>query len=184
MPGDKSISQRVAMLASLADGTSKVTGYLNGEDARSTLSAMQQMGAKAEFRDDALYITGVAGKLQQPNEPLNMGNSGTGTRLLAGLVAGLTTGDYPLIGRSVNDFFAEPYRTHMLPDYAALKESALEAGSVGTGLSGSGPSVFSLCRGEEMASAVGEVMLAHFTDRGIDSRIYVSRISQAGCKII
>ena len=88
VPGDKSISQRVAMLASLAKGTSKVTGYLNGEDARSTLSAMEQMGAKAEFRDDALYITGVAGTLQQPDEPLNMGNSGTGTRLLAGLVAG------------------------------------------------------------------------------------------------
>ena len=88
VPGDKSISQRVAMLASLAEGTSKVTGYLNGEDARSTLSAMEQMGAKAEFRDDALYITGVAGQLQQPAEPLDMGNSGTGTRLLAGLVAG------------------------------------------------------------------------------------------------
>jgi 3-phosphoshikimate 1-carboxyvinyltransferase len=88
VPGDKSISQRVAMLASLADGTSKVTGCLNGEDARSTLSAMVQMGARAEFRDGALFITGVAGKLQQPEEPLNMGNSGTGTRLLAGLVAG------------------------------------------------------------------------------------------------
>ncbi|MCF7816718.1 MAG: 3-phosphoshikimate 1-carboxyvinyltransferase [Kiritimatiellales bacterium] len=88
VPGDKSISQRVAMLASLAAGISKVAGYLNGEDARSTLSAMEQMGAKAEFRDDALYITGVAGKLQPPDEPLNMGNSGTGTRLLAGLVAG------------------------------------------------------------------------------------------------
>ncbi|MDZ8117512.1 3-phosphoshikimate 1-carboxyvinyltransferase [Pontiella agarivorans] len=88
VPGDKSISQRVAMLASLADGTSKVTGYLMGEDAKSTLSAMEQMGAKAEFKDDALYITGVAGKLQQPAEPLNMGNSGTGTRLLAGIVAG------------------------------------------------------------------------------------------------
>jgi 3-phosphoshikimate 1-carboxyvinyltransferase len=88
VPGDKSISQRVAMLASLAEGTSKVVGYLNGEDARSTLSAMEQMGAKAEFRDGALFITGVAGKLRQPDEPLDMGNSGTGTRLLAGLVAG------------------------------------------------------------------------------------------------
>jgi len=88
VPGDKSISQRVAMLAALADGTSKITGYLNGEDARSTLAAMEQMGAKAEFRDDALYITGVAGELQQPDKPLNMGNSGTGTRLLAGIVAG------------------------------------------------------------------------------------------------
>jgi 3-phosphoshikimate 1-carboxyvinyltransferase len=88
VPGDKSISQRVAMLAALADGTSKVTGYLNGEDARSTLSAMEQMGAQAEFRRDGLYITGVAGKLRQPDAPLDMGNSGTGTRLLAGIVAG------------------------------------------------------------------------------------------------
>ncbi|MEI6891300.1 MAG: 3-phosphoshikimate 1-carboxyvinyltransferase [Pontiella sp.] len=88
VPGDKSISQRVAMLASLAEGTCKVTGYLNGEDARSTLSAMEQMGAKAEFKADALYITGVAGQLQQPDEPLDLGNSGTGTRLLAGIVAG------------------------------------------------------------------------------------------------
>jgi 3-phosphoshikimate 1-carboxyvinyltransferase len=88
VPGDKSISQRVAMLASLAEGTSKVTGYLNGEDARSTLSAMEQMGAKAEFKEDTLYITGVAGELQTPTEPLDMGNSGTGTRLLAGIVAG------------------------------------------------------------------------------------------------
>jgi len=103
---------------------------------------------------------------------------------LAGLVAGLTTGDYPLIGRSVSDLFAEPYRIHQLPDYEALKESALSAGSVGTGLSGSGPSVFSLCRGEEMASGVGEQMKNHFTVRGIESRIYISRISQAGCKII
>ena len=103
---------------------------------------------------------------------------------LAGLVAGLSSGDYPLIGRSVIDLFAEPYRTRQLPDFAVLKKSALEAGSVGTGLSGSGPSVFSLCRGEEMATSVGEVMKTHFSVRGIESRIYISRISQAGCKII
>lgn len=88
VPGDKSISQRVAMLAALAEGTSRVIGYLDGADARSTLSAMEQMGAKVEFRENALYITGVAGVLKQPDEPLDMGNSGTGTRLLAGLVAG------------------------------------------------------------------------------------------------
>lgn len=103
---------------------------------------------------------------------------------LAGLVAGLATGDYPLIGRSVNDVFAEPYRSHQLPDFENLKTSALEAGSVGTGLSGSGPSVFSLCRGEDMATAVGGVMQKHFMERGIESRIYISRISPDGCRII
>jgi len=103
---------------------------------------------------------------------------------LAGLVAGLATADYSLISRSVCDVFAEPYRTHQLPDFGALKEAALHAGSVGTGLSGSGPAVFSLCRGEEMATMVGAVMKMHFIGRGTKAEVYVSRISQAGCRIL
>jgi homoserine kinase len=103
---------------------------------------------------------------------------------LAGLVAGLITEDYPLISSSVSDVFAEPYRTPQLPDFELMKRDAIKAGSVGTGLSGSGPSVFSLCRGEEMATAVGEVMKKHFTSRGIEAVTYLSRISEAGCKLI
>ncbi|MCK5136242.1 MAG: homoserine kinase [Bacteroidales bacterium] len=103
---------------------------------------------------------------------------------LAGLVAGLTTADYALISRSIIDVFAEPYRTGQLPDFEVLRKSALDTGSLGTGLSGSGPSVFSLCRGEDMATTVGEVMKKHFTERSIESEVYVSRISQAGCRII
>ena len=103
---------------------------------------------------------------------------------LAGLVAGLTTADYPLIQRSVQDVFAEPYRTGQLPEFEVLRKYALEAGSIGTGLSGSGPSVFSLCRGESMAHAVGAVMQEHFIHRQIEANIYVSRISAAGCRII
>jgi len=103
---------------------------------------------------------------------------------LAGLVAGLTTSDYPLISRSVRDVFAEPYRTQQLPEYEIMKNNALSAGSMGTGLSGSGPSVFSLCRGEEMARSVGEVMKQHFTSKNINAETYVSRISEVGCKII
>jgi homoserine kinase len=103
---------------------------------------------------------------------------------LAGLVAGLATADYGLISRSVCDVFAEPYRTDMIPDYQALKDTALDSGSVGTGLSGSGPAVFSLCRGEEMANTVAAVMQSHFTDRGMEAATYVSRISQAGCRIM
>ena len=126
--------------------------------------------------------TAESRKLIPQNLPLKTALKQSGN--LAGLVAGLTTGDYSLIGRSVNDLIAEPHRIHQLPDYAALKESALNAGSIGTGLSGSGPSVFSLCRGEEMASGVGNVMLKHFSQRDIESRLYVSRISPDGCKLI
>ncbi|MCK4751221.1 MAG: homoserine kinase, partial [Bacteroidales bacterium] len=103
---------------------------------------------------------------------------------LAGLVAGLITGDYSLISRSIKDVFAEPYRAQQLPDFEILKKAALDAGSLGSGISGSGPSVFSLCRGEEMATSVGDVMKEHFTERNIEADIYVSRISEAGCRIL
>jgi len=103
---------------------------------------------------------------------------------LAGLVAGLTTGDYGLISRSVEDVLAEPYRTGQLPEYEKLRKAALDAGSVGAGLSGSGPSVFSLCRGGDMAREVGKVMEEHFTSRGIVCGLYVSRISQAGSRVL
>ena len=89
LPGDKSVSQRVAILASLACGTSEVTGYLDGEDAQSTLAAMVALGASVERKPDGvIFIKGVGGALREPFEPLDLGNSGTGARLLAGLLAG------------------------------------------------------------------------------------------------
>ena len=89
LPGDKSVSQRVAILASLACGTSEVTGYLDGEDAQSTLAAMVALGASVERKPDGMIsISGVGGALREPLEPLDLGNSGTGARLLAGLLAG------------------------------------------------------------------------------------------------
>ena len=88
VPGDKSISQRVAMLAALAKGTSVIRGFLDGEDAMSTLNAVCKLGASAWFKGDTLQITGTGGKWKEPASPLDMGNSGTGTRLLAGLLAG------------------------------------------------------------------------------------------------
>lgn len=88
VPGDKSVSQRIALLASLAGGTSEISGFLRGEDAVSTLEAMCSLGASAVFKGESLNITGTGGKLVRPVQPLDMGNSGTGTRLLAGLLAG------------------------------------------------------------------------------------------------
>ena len=121
-------------------------------------------------------------KLIPQEVPLSTALSQAGN--LAGLVAGLITEDYPLISRSVTDVFAEPYRTGQLPEFKEMRSAALDAGSMGTGLSGSGPSVFSLCRGEEMSASVGSVMQEHFTTHGIGSSLYISKISEAGCRLL
>ncbi len=102
---------------------------------------------------------------------------------LAGLVAGLTTNDHALIGRSITDVFAEPIRSKKLPEFEKLKKLTLEEGALGTGISGSGPSLFSLCRSEDIATSVAELMKRHFADHNIKSEYYISTVSQAGCRI-
>lgn len=89
VPGDKSISHRSLMLSALAVGQSRVTGLLEGEDVLATAAAMRAMGATIERgADGAWTIEGVGvGGLMQPGQALDMGNSGTSTRLLMGLVA-------------------------------------------------------------------------------------------------
>jgi 3-phosphoshikimate 1-carboxyvinyltransferase len=89
VPGDKSISHRALMFASLAVGESRITGLLEGEDVLSTAAAMRAMGADIVRGSDGTWIVhgvGVGG-LMQPATALDMGNSGTSTRLLMGLVA-------------------------------------------------------------------------------------------------
>ncbi len=89
VPGDKSISHRSLMLSALAVGESQVSGLLEGEDVLATAAAMRALGAQIH-RDDAgiWHIHGVGvGSLLQPNQALDMGNSGTSTRLLMGLLA-------------------------------------------------------------------------------------------------
>ena len=89
VPGDKSISHRSIMLGALAVGETKVTGLLEGEDVLATAAAMRAMGASVERLGEGEWrINGVGvGALLQPEAPLDMGNSGTSTRLLMGLVA-------------------------------------------------------------------------------------------------
>ncbi|VXC50012.1 3-phosphoshikimate 1-carboxyvinyltransferase [Sphingomonas sp. 8AM] len=89
VPGDKSISHRSLMLSALAVGESRVEGLLEGEDVLATAAAMRAMGATIERGDDGIWrIHGVGvGGLLQPTQALDMGNSGTSTRLLMGLVA-------------------------------------------------------------------------------------------------
>jgi 3-phosphoshikimate 1-carboxyvinyltransferase len=89
VPGDKSISHRSLMLSSLAVGESRIEGLLEGEDVLATAAAMRAMGATIERSGDGIWrVWGVGvGGLLQPAGALDMGNSGTSTRLLAGLVA-------------------------------------------------------------------------------------------------
>ncbi|WP_294267220.1 3-phosphoshikimate 1-carboxyvinyltransferase [uncultured Sphingomonas sp.] len=89
VPGDKSISHRSLMFAGLAIGESRIRGLLEGEDVLATAAAMRAMGASIERRDDGEWrVSGVGvGGLLQPQTALEMGNSGTSTRLLMGLVA-------------------------------------------------------------------------------------------------
>lgn len=106
VPGDKSISHRSIMLGALAVGETRVTGLLEGEDVLATAAAMRAMGAKVERGEDGTWrINGVGvGSLLQPQQALDMGNSGTSTRLLMGLVAShpitaMFTGDASLSKR-------------------------------------------------------------------------------------
>ena len=106
IPGDKSISHRSIMLGALAVGETIVSGLLEGEDVLHTAMAMRAMGAKITRGDDGLWrIYGVGvGGLREPDHVLEMGNSGTSTRLLMGLVGGHNisatfTGDASLVKR-------------------------------------------------------------------------------------
>jgi 3-phosphoshikimate 1-carboxyvinyltransferase len=89
VPGDKSISHRALMFGALAVGETRVTGLLEGEDVMATAAALRAMGATIERTGEGAWsIHGVGvGTLLQPDAPLEMGNSGTSTRLLMGLIA-------------------------------------------------------------------------------------------------
>ncbi|MEE9890321.1 3-phosphoshikimate 1-carboxyvinyltransferase [Stenotrophomonas maltophilia] len=106
IPGDKSVSHRSVMFAALADGTSHIEGFLEGEDTRATARIFSQLGVRIETPSPSQRIVhgvGIDG-LQAPSAPLDCGNAGTGMRLLAGLLAGQAfdctlIGDESLSGR-------------------------------------------------------------------------------------
>ena len=89
VPGDKSISHRAIMLAALADGTSRIEGFLEGEDTRATAVVFAQLGVRIEApQPNTRLVHGVGlDGLQPPSGPLDCGNAGTGMRLLAGLLS-------------------------------------------------------------------------------------------------
>jgi len=113
-PGDKSISHRAAMLSAIAHGISRIEGFLQCDDCLRTGEALQRLGVRIEpIGVDTLEVHGAGLRgLREPDRPLDMGNSGTGMRLLMGLVAGRPmsvtfTGDESLSGRPM-DRIAKP----------------------------------------------------------------------------
>lgn len=103
---------------------------------------------------------------------------------VGGLVAGLYTNDYGLIGRSLVDHIVEPIRSILIPGFDKVKENALMAGALGCGISGSGPSIFALSQGMEQAEKVGHAMREVYEKIGVDYDVHVSKINTEGIKKI
>ena len=103
---------------------------------------------------------------------------------VGGLISGLYTDNYNLISNSLVDVVAEPARKPLIPFFDAVKNSAIKAGALGAGISGSGPTIFALCKGDAVAEAVYKSIEESYKNTGIDFEIFVSKVSPEGIKII
>ena len=102
---------------------------------------------------------------------------------IAGLVTGLMKPDYALIGRSLHDYIAEPLRSVLIPGFDSIKRVAVEAGALGAGISGSGPTIFALSVTAETAKRVGSVIREEFEGFRVESEVYVSKINRQGAVV-
>jgi homoserine kinase len=103
---------------------------------------------------------------------------------LGGLISGLFLEDYQLISNSLHDDIVEPNRAILIPGFDDIKQECIKAGALGSGISGSGPSMFALSKGKETALKVAETMSEVYRKIGIDFDIHVSQINQEGIKLI
>jgi homoserine kinase len=103
---------------------------------------------------------------------------------IAGLVAGFLKNDFDLIGRSLEDVIIEPIRSILIPGFDEVKTKCKEAGALGGGISGSGPSVFMLSKDEATAKKVEAVMKEVYDRIGIPFNIYVTTINKKGVEIV
>lgn len=103
---------------------------------------------------------------------------------IAGLVVGLMKPDYGLISRSLHDVVAEPIRSVLIPGFDRMKASAVKAGALGCGISGSGPTIFALSTERSIAEEVGSILRDQFIEYTLKSDVFVSRINQEGARIL
>ncbi|MES2003967.1 MAG: homoserine kinase [Bacteroidota bacterium] len=103
---------------------------------------------------------------------------------IAGLVAGLLQSDYELIGRSLEDVLIEPVRSILIPGFDTIKQLSKEAGALGGGISGSGPSIFMLSKDETTAKKVEAAMHTVYDKLSLEHHTYVTTINQNGVKFV
>ncbi len=102
---------------------------------------------------------------------------------IAALMIGLTQHDYALISRSLKDVIAEPIRSVFIPGFEQIRGMVKDAGSLGFGISGSGPTVFALSTSFEIAEKAGEAVRIHFKGVNLPSDVYVSTVNQEGARV-
>jgi homoserine kinase len=103
---------------------------------------------------------------------------------VGGLVAGLYTNDYELIGRSLHDEIIEPVRSMLIPGFDLIKKAAYENGALGSGISGSGPSIFALSKGLATAEKIAKAMCAVYDEIKLPYEIHVSKVNPEGVSIV
>jgi homoserine kinase len=103
---------------------------------------------------------------------------------LGSLIHALHTNDYALIGECLEDVVAEPYRSKVIPAYGILKQAAKTAGALGTSISGSGPSIFSLCQGIDIAKKISSAQKKVLNSTDVSFEVYISKINTKGVSIL
>ncbi|CAL2102081.1 Homoserine kinase [Tenacibaculum sp. 190130A14a] len=103
---------------------------------------------------------------------------------VGGLISGLYSDNYELISNSLTDIIVEPVRKKLIPHFDSVKKAAIEAGALGAGISGSGPTIFALCRGNEVAKEVYKAIKETYQETGIDFHMIQSEINTQGIQIL
>lgn len=103
---------------------------------------------------------------------------------VGGLISGLYTDNYNLISNSLVDIIVEPVRKTLIPYFDDVKNAATKAGALGAGISGSGPTIFALCKGDKIAKEVYNAIEISYRNKGIDFEMFISKVNPEGMKII
>ena len=103
---------------------------------------------------------------------------------VGGLISGLYSNNYELISNSLKDVIVEPHRKKLIPFFDEVKSAGIKAGALGAGISGSGPTIFALCKGDEITEQVYNTIEKSYRNKNIDFEMYTSKVNKEGIKIL